>query len=306
MTFHEPIVINLDDKPYRGILFEGLLRLYESGAEAVHMTSGPTAPALWRTVGAPDRKELIDGWREHIQLTTTLCYGMIQLLDPECSTLFWLFGRDELIETAKQAKASIKEWVGEAPLDRWDELSGIIEIADRMLKEYSEPASEDGDETWTPPDDEPEATTLEVEPTAKEAAAKAQPEPEQHLSVEYQAAVFGSLESYMLGLNLGENMEADLGIDEKLNADALDSYGGRFSLYARVLRALERQQYPEDVQALALLGELVDDVAKDVQTAIDDTDKLLCSARREFVSILYSGIREKLGLPKDEAREGRA
>jgi hypothetical protein len=144
---------------------------------------------------------------------------------------------------------------------------------------------------------------------AGEVAAKAQdahPERERYLSVEYQAAVYRSLESYMLGLNLNENVEADLGIDEKLNGDALEALGGRFALYARVLRALERRGYPEDLQALVLLGELIDDVSNDIEHALDETDKLLCSARREFLSILYSGIREKLGLPKDDVREVRA
>ncbi|HTA98692.1 MAG TPA: hypothetical protein VK730_13750 [Solirubrobacteraceae bacterium] len=447
MTTHAPIVIDLDEKPYRSILFEGLLRQYETMTEEQSFKDGkPEAPALWRIIGAPDRKEIMAKWQEHVRRASLLCAGMEELADPECDTFTWLFGNAELIETVRQARGGITEWVGEAPLDRWSELADVLTTADAMLAEYDkfDPATEGQpdppmapeDETWTPPEDEPEPTvTVERETIVKgngavklpqediaaitrtldshmigefafgssdsyeltrmlgiedgthepdgakfrqvgdklaligrvfetmanreypfddeaqallavllkeaeydaetadneqdkaintgraeimklvvetvtrvgsEATAKAQPEPERYLSVEYQAAVLRTLESYMLGLNLDENMEANLGIDEKLNADALDSYGGRFSLYARVLRALERRQYPEDEQALALLGELVDDAAHDVQTAMDATDSLLCSARREFVSILYTGIRGKLGLPKDGAREGRA
>jgi hypothetical protein len=273
-------------KPYRReIIHEALLTDFVSRAEDSQMSETPAQPTLWRILGKDDRDKLFEEWLEYVTHTRELCGQMRELALTNHDTFEWKYGHKDLIEAIEKARAEIREYVGEAPVELFTLMAEFIAEADAMLAEYG---------TTDQADQEDEPTVTD------------QLKPEQYLSVEYKAAVYRSLESYMLGLNLSENIEADLGVDEKLNADALDSLGGRFTLYARVLRSIESNHYPQDLPAFVLLGELIDDAVKDVNGALDETDALLCGARREFLSILYSGIREKLGLPKDEAREGRA
>jgi hypothetical protein len=269
-----PIIIDLD-KPYRGILYEGLLREYETRTETQHVRNECEAPALWRIVGAPDRKDIEAQWLEYIQGIAILCDGMRELADPECRTFTWRFGKEALIESIKGARASITEWVGEAPLDRWDELAGVIEAADGMLAEYG----------VFEPDTEPE---IQSETVASEGHRGVR------LPQEDIAATYRALESFLLGLNFGETIEDDLGLDEKLSASAFVSMGGRFILFGRVVRALEAREYPADAEAVALLDELIADVEKDMESPLDDLDTLLTSSRLEWLKLAKRVVADKI------------
>ena len=109
-----PIVIDLEAKPYRGILYDIALARYASATEHLWLSSEPEQPQLWNIIGAPERKDILAAWAAHISEVGQLCEDMQRLTDPDCLTFAWTHTKGELVEGVKAARAGVTEWVGEA------------------------------------------------------------------------------------------------------------------------------------------------------------------------------------------------
>jgi hypothetical protein len=267
-------------KPYRrDIIHEALLTDFVSRGEDSQMSEMPAQPTLWRILGKDDRDQISQEWLEHVTCMGELCQQMGELALTNHDTFEWRYGHKDLIEAIEKARAEIREYVGEAPVELFGLMGEFITEADAMMSEYGTTDKADRDH---------EQEDIEPDPAFFHLAG-----------VEIVAAIYRTLESHLLGLDLDNGIESDLGIpDEKLNAAMFDALGGRFVLYARVVRALAEKRYPTDLQAFVLLEELVADVDTDVDRSMDGQERMLCESRREWVKL----ARDNIG---DRSRRGK-
>lgn len=123
------------------------------------------------------------------------------------------------------------------------------------------------------------------------------------LTAEDAGLLVGAIESHLLGLCLGDEMEAQLGLGAgRLDIDRLERHAARFAFYGRVLRSVDDQELPLDTEALSLLDVLESDAREQVQADSDGhpDDAAIAAGREARLRNLRAHAQHRVRL----AREG--
>jgi hypothetical protein len=130
--------------------------------------------------------------------------------------------------------------------------------------------------------DEEDVTNATGEPESVASSSGSVP-----LPLEDIAAIDRTLQGHLLDMGFGEDssLEEFLGIGTQPSPIAFEALGSKVAVIARVLKALERREYPLDRESRDLLAALIQEAEKDTADPLDEQDKMLAAARLEWLRL---------------------